>query len=124
MKTLIDFHTWVLVIVERADCHAAAVDLDAVHLSRLSGGNIVFYCFKYIRFFHLQTMQKASGFHRKSDASQFHILLFCRSDPSFTLPAFPVLPVSVQFTLRQLLLNGFSGFIFDLLFASLFDLRF
>ena len=49
MKTLIDFHTWVLVIVERADCHAAAVDLDAVHLSRLSGGNIVFYCFKYIQ---------------------------------------------------------------------------
>ena len=49
MKTLIDFHAWVLIIVIWADCHAVAVDLDAVHLSRLSGAYIGFYCFKYIQ---------------------------------------------------------------------------
>ena len=49
MKTLIDFHAWVLIIVKWADCHAVAVDLDAVHLSRLSGAYIGFYCFKYIQ---------------------------------------------------------------------------
>jgi len=54
-------------------------------------------------------MQKASGFHRKSDASQFHILFSCWSNPSFTLPAFPVLPVSVQFALRQLLFATMSS---------------
>ena len=48
METHIHFHARIFVIVERADCHAVAVDMDAVHLCRLSGGNIAFYCFKYI----------------------------------------------------------------------------
>lgn len=61
-------------------------------------------------------MQKASGFHRKSDASQFHILFSCWSNPSFTLPALPVLPISVQFALCQLLdkqHNGIGGALFS-----------
>ena len=49
VETLIDFHAWVLVIVKGADSHAVAINFDAVHLCRLSGGNIAFYCFKYIQ---------------------------------------------------------------------------
>ncbi len=60
MKTLIDFHTWVLVIVERANCHSVTVDLDAVHLCRLSGGNIAFYCFKYIHCIFLSGNKKGT----------------------------------------------------------------
>ena len=49
METLVQLHAWVSVIVKGANCHAMTADLDAVHLSRLSGGNIAFYCFKYIQ---------------------------------------------------------------------------
>jgi hypothetical protein len=38
METLVHFHAGILVIVKWADCHAMTVDLDAVHLCRLSGG--------------------------------------------------------------------------------------
>ena len=48
METHIHFHARIFVIVEWADCHAVTVDTDAVHLCRLSGGNIAFYCFKCI----------------------------------------------------------------------------
>ena len=36
METHIHFHARIFVIVERSDCHAVAVDMDAVHLCRLS----------------------------------------------------------------------------------------
>ena len=49
METLIDFHAWVLVIVKGADCHAVSINFYTVHFCRLSGGNIAFYCFKYIQ---------------------------------------------------------------------------
>ena len=48
METLVHLHTGILVIVKRADCHAMTVDLNAVHLCRLSGGQILFDRFKYI----------------------------------------------------------------------------
>ena len=48
METLAHLHAGILVIVKRADCHAMTVDPNAVHLRRLSGGDIAFYCFKYI----------------------------------------------------------------------------
>ena len=48
MKTPVHLHAWIFVIVEWADCHAVTVDLNAVQLCRLSGGDIASYCFKYI----------------------------------------------------------------------------
>ena len=49
METLIDFHAWVLVIVKGTDRHAVSINFYAVHFCHLSGGNIAFYCFKYIQ---------------------------------------------------------------------------
>lgn len=60
MKTLIDFHAWVLIIVKWANCHAVAVDLDAVHLSRLSGGQVLFDRFKYIHCIFLSGNKKGT----------------------------------------------------------------
>lgn len=48
METLVHLHARILVIVKRADCHAMTVDLNAVHLCRLSGGQVLFDRFKYI----------------------------------------------------------------------------
>ena len=48
METLVHLHTWILVIVKRADCHAVTADRNAVHLCRLSGGQVLFDRFKYI----------------------------------------------------------------------------
>lgn len=48
METLVHLHAGILVIVKRADCHAMTVDLNAVHLCRLSGGQVLFDRFKYI----------------------------------------------------------------------------
>ncbi len=48
METHIHFHARIFVIVEWADCHAVTVDTDAVHLCRLSGGQVLFDRFKYI----------------------------------------------------------------------------
>ena len=49
METLVQLHAGVSVIVKGADSHAVAIDFYAVHFCRLSGGNIAFYCFKYIQ---------------------------------------------------------------------------
>ncbi len=78
MKTLIDFHAWVLIIVKWADCHAVAVDFDAVHLSRLSGGQVLFDRFKYIHCIFLSGNKKALDIFTMKTASalQFHILFF------------------------------------------------
>ena len=48
METLVHLHAGILVIVKWADCHAMTVDPDAVHLCRLSGGQVLFDRFKYI----------------------------------------------------------------------------
>ena len=48
METLVHLHAGILVIVKWADCHAVTADLNAVQLCCLSGGDIAFYCFKYI----------------------------------------------------------------------------
>lgn len=48
METLVHLHARIFVIVKRADCHAVTVDLNAVHLCRLSGGQVLFDRFKYI----------------------------------------------------------------------------
>lgn len=48
METLVHLHAGILVIVKRADCHAMTVDRNAVHLCRLSGGQVLFDRFKYI----------------------------------------------------------------------------
>ena len=48
METLVHLHAGILVIVKWADCHAMTVDLNAVHLCRLSGGQVLFDRFKYI----------------------------------------------------------------------------
>ena len=49
METLVHLHARILVIVKRADCHAMTADLNAVHLCRLSGGQVLFDRFKYIQ---------------------------------------------------------------------------
>ena len=48
METLVHLHAGILVIVKRADCHAMTADLNAIHLCRLSGGQVLFDRFKYI----------------------------------------------------------------------------
>ena len=48
METFVHLHARILVIVKRADCHAVTVDLNAVQLCRLSGGQVLFDRFKYI----------------------------------------------------------------------------
>ena len=58
MKTHIQLHARIFVIVKRADCHAMTADRNAVHLCRLSGGDFAFYCFKYIHCFFLSGNKK------------------------------------------------------------------
>lgn len=48
METLIHLHAGILVIVKWADCHTMTADLNAIHLCRLSGGQVLFDRFKYI----------------------------------------------------------------------------
>ena len=48
METLVHLHARILVIVKRADCHAVTADLNTVQLCCLSGGQVLFDCFKYI----------------------------------------------------------------------------
>ena len=48
METLVHLHARILIIVKRADCHAMTADLNAVHLCRLLGGQVLFDRFKYI----------------------------------------------------------------------------
>ena len=48
METLVHLHAGILVIVKWADCHTMTVDPDAIHLCRLSGGQVLFDRFKYI----------------------------------------------------------------------------
>ena len=48
METLVHLHAGIFVIVKWADCHAMTADLNAVHLCRLSGGQVLFDRFKYI----------------------------------------------------------------------------
>ena len=48
METLVQLHAGVSVIVKGADCHAMTADRNAVHLCRLSGGQVLFDRFKYI----------------------------------------------------------------------------
>ena len=48
METLVHLHARILVIVKGADCHAMTADLNAIHLCRLSGGQVLFDRFKYI----------------------------------------------------------------------------
>ena len=79
METHIHFHARISVIVKWADCHAVTVDTDAVHLCRLSGGNIAFYCFKYIHCIILSGNKKGTRHFRKENGKcllEFHILFF------------------------------------------------
>ena len=69
MKTLIDFHTWVLVIVKGTDRHAVSINFYAVHFCHLSGGNIAFYCFKYIHCIFLSGNKKALDIFKMKTAS-------------------------------------------------------
>ena len=65
METHIQLHARIFVIVERADCHAVTVDPNAVHLRRLSGGDIAFYCFKYIHCIILSGNKKAPDIFKR-----------------------------------------------------------
>ena len=78
MKTLIDFHAGVSVIVKRADRHAAPADPDAVHFRRLPGGNGLLDHFKYIHCILLSGNKKAPDIFAMKTASalEFHILFF------------------------------------------------
>ena len=49
VKTPVQFHAGVFVIVKRADRHAVSADRDAVQFRCLSGGHILFDRFKYIQ---------------------------------------------------------------------------
>lgn len=49
VKTPVQLHAGVFIIVKRADRHAISVDSDAVQLRCLSGGHILFDRFKYIQ---------------------------------------------------------------------------
>ena len=50
-------------------------------------------------------------------------MFLVRNDPPLTFPAFPVIPVSVHLAFRQLLQDGFSGLLLNLLLTGLLDLR-
>lgn len=79
MKTLIHFHARIFVIVEWANCHAVTVNTNAVHLCHLSGGNIVFYCFKYIHCIILSGNKKGTRHFQRENGKcllEFHILFF------------------------------------------------
>ena len=79
MKTHIQLHARIFVIVKRADCHAVTADRNAVQLCRLSGGDIAFYCFKYIhRIFLSGNKKKTPDIFTMKTASalEFHILFF------------------------------------------------
>ena len=79
METLVHLHARILVVVKRADCHAVTVDRNAVHLCRLSGGDIAFYCFKYIhRIFLSGNKNKTPDIFTMKTASalKLHILFF------------------------------------------------
>ena len=58
METLVHLHAGILVIVKWADCHAMTADPDAVHLCRLSGGQVLFDRFKYIHCIFLSGTKK------------------------------------------------------------------
>ena len=58
METLVHLHAGILVIVKRADSHAMTVDLNAIHLCRLSGGQVLLDRFKYIHCFFLSGTKK------------------------------------------------------------------
>lgn len=47
-ETLVQLHAGVSVIVKGADSHAVAINFNAIHLCRLSGGQVLFDRFKYI----------------------------------------------------------------------------
>ena len=77
METLVHLHAGILVIVKRADCHAVTVDLNAVHLRRLSGGDIAFYCFKYIHCIILSGNKKGTRHFRKRKRQVPYSSIFC-----------------------------------------------
>ena len=60
METLVHLHAGILVIVKRANCHAMTVDPDAVHLCRLSGGQVLLDRFKYIHCIFLSGNKKGT----------------------------------------------------------------
>ena len=60
METLVHLHAGILVIVKRANCHAMTVDLNAVHLCRLSGGQVLLDRFKYIHCIFLSGNKKGT----------------------------------------------------------------
>lgn len=78
METLVQLHARILVIVKWADCHAVTVDLNAVQLCRLSGGQVLFDRFKYIHCIFLSGTKKTPDIFTMKTASalQFHILFF------------------------------------------------
>ena len=61
METLVHLHAGVSVIVKGADSHAVAINFNAVHLCRLSGGQVLFDRFKYIHCIILSGNKKALG---------------------------------------------------------------
>ena len=96
MEMHIHFHAQIFVIVEWADCHAVTVDTDAVHLCRLSGGNITFYCFKYIHFIILSGNKKGTRhFHNRKRQVPVRVpySVFCAAELSA--------PVAVCFVLGK-----------------------
>ena len=100
METPIHFHARIFVIVKWADCHAVTVDTDAVHLCRLSGGNIAFYCFKYIHCIILSGNKKGTRHFRKENGKcllEFHILFFVLR--RFLLRLFLLLLFLIEFDL-------------------------
>ena len=93
METHIHFHTRISVIVEWADCHAVTVDTDAVHLCRLSGGNGLLNCFKYIHCIFLSGNKKGTRhFHKRKRQVPVRVpySVFCVAEISAPVFAFPV----------------------------------
>lgn len=76
MEPPVHLHAGMSVIVKRTTGHPVPSYWNPIKFRSLSCRDRLLYCFKYIRFPHLQTKQKAPGFLRKSDALQLHILFF------------------------------------------------
>ena len=92
METHIQLHARILVIVKRADCHAMTVDLNAVHRRRLSGGDIAFYCFKYIHRIFLSGNKKRHPTFSKGNGKRLTVpySVFCAVWVSAPAAASPV----------------------------------
>lgn len=94
METHIHFHARIFVIVERADCHAVAVDMDAVHLAACRVVTLPFTASNtFIASSFRETKKALDIFVRENGKCllEFHILFFLFVLRRFLLRLFLVL---------------------------------